>query len=170
MSKHLKAFWFFYQDTGKRKWGIPYLTKNFFMGLKDEMADKVLLVLAEKDGEYVAGALHFIGGKVLYGRYWGCQYYYPSMHFELCYYQAIDFAIESGLERVEAGAQGDHKIARGYLPITTYSSHWFAHKGFLSAVNNFLQEEKKLIRIHEEELQFISPFKTRGELNEKKIQ
>tara|TARA_B100001250_G_scaffold411447_1_gene440121 strand:+ start:69 stop:1247 length:1179 start_codon:yes stop_codon:yes gene_type:complete len=169
-SNHLKAFWFFYQDTGNRKWGIPYLTKNFFMALKNEMADKVLLVLAEKDGEYVAGALNFIGDKVLYGRYWGCKYYYPSMHFELCYYQAIDFAIKNGLDRVEAGAQGDHKIARGYLPNTTYSSHWFGHKGFLSAVEKFLQEEKKLIRIHEDELQFVSPFKKGESLNEKKIQ
>jgi predicted N-acyltransferase len=168
--EQMEAFWFFYQNTGDRKWGIPYLTKDFFMNLKNEMSDKILLILAEKDNEYVAGALNFIGGKALYGRYWGCKNYYPSMHFEVCYYQAIDFAIKNGLNRVEAGAQGDHKIARGYLPSITYSSHWFSHSGFLAAVDNFLQEEKKMIRTHGDELEFLSPFKKGENLNDKKIQ
>ena len=168
-SKQLEAFWYFYQNTGNRKWGIPYLTKQFFISLKNEISEKTLLVLAEKDGEYVAGALNFIGGNALYGRYWGCKDYYPSMHFEICYYQAIEFAIKNKLDRVEAGAQGDHKIARGYLPVTTYSSHWFSHDGFLKAVSNFLEEEKNLVKIHERELQFISPFKKGENINEKKI-
>ncbi len=167
--KHLEAFWYFYENTGNRKWGIPYLTKEFFMTLKSDMPEKTLLVLAEKDGEYVAGALNFIGGDALYGRYWGCSDYYPSMHFEICYYQAIEFAIKNNLARVEAGAQGDHKIARGYLPVTTYSSHWFSHEGFSKAVSNFLEEEKKLIKMHEQELNFISPFKKGENINEKKI-
>ncbi len=168
-SKQLEAFWCFYQNTGNRKWGIPYLTKQFFISLKREMSERTLLILAEKDGEYVAGALNFIGGNALYGRYWGCKDYYPCMHFEICYYQAIEFAIKNKLARVEAGAQGDHKIARGYLPVTTYSSHWFSHDGFFQAVSNFLEEEKKLIKIHEKELNFISPFKKGENINEKKI-
>ena len=103
--------------------------------------------MAKKNDQYVAGALNFIGSDCLYGRYWGCNQFFPAMHFELCYYQAIDFAIERGLKRVEAGAQGDHKIARGYEACITYSSHWFPHKGFMNAVDDFLQEEKKLLAI-----------------------
>jgi len=155
----LESFWQFYQNTGQRKWGYPYLTKNFFMNLNKNLKDSVLLVLAEKDGQYVAGALNFIGSDCLYGRYWGCNEFFPAMHFELCYYKAIDFAIERGLKRVEAGAQGDHKIARGYEASITYSSHWFPHEGFMNAVEEFLKEEKKIVSYSSEQIQFISPFK-----------
>ena len=155
----LEAFWHFYQNTGQRKWGYPYLTKDFFMGLKKDLKDSILLVLAEKNGQYVAGALNFIGSDCLYGRYWVCNQFFPAMHFELCYYKAIDFAIERGLKRVEAGAQGDHKIARGYEACITYSGHWFPHGGFMKAVDNFLTEEKKIVTQSSKQIQFISPFK-----------
>ena len=165
----LEAFWHFYQNTGQRKWGYPYLTKNFFMGLKEDLKDSILLVLAEKDGQYVAGALNFIGSDCLYGRYWGCNQFFPAMHFELCYYRAIDFAIERGLKRVEAGAQGDHKIARGYEACITYSGHWFPHGGFMEAVDNFLREEKKIVSQSSKQIQFISPFKKGENIDAKKI-
>ena len=127
------------------------------------------MVLAEKDGQYVAGALNFIGSDCLYGRYWGCNQFLPAMHFELCYYRAIDFAIQRGLKRVEAGAQGDHKIARGYEASITYSSHWFPHEGFMKAVDDFLKEEKKIVSYSSEQIKFISPFKKGEQLNAKKI-
>ena len=165
----LEAFWNFYQNTGQRKWGFPYLTKDFFMGLKKNLKDSILLVLAKKNGQYVAGALNLIGSDCLYGRYWGCNQFFPAMHFELCYYKAIDFAIEKGLKRVEAGAQGDHRIARGYEACITYSSHWFPHEGFMAAVDNFLKEEKKIVSYSSEQIQFISPFKKGVQLNAKKI-
>ena len=165
----LEAFWHFYQNTGQRKWGYPYLTKDFFMCLNKNLRDSVLLVLAEKNGQYVAGALNFIGSDCLYGRYWGCNQFFPAMHFELCYYKAIDFAIERGLKRVEAGAQGDHKIARGYEASKTYSGHWFPHEGFMNAVDNFLKEEKKIVTYSSEQIQFISPFKKGEKLSVKKI-
>ena len=165
----LESFWHFYQNTGQRKWGYPYLTKNFFMGLKQNLKDNILLVLAKKNDQYVAGALNFIGSDCLYGRYWGCNQFFPAMHFELCYYQAIDFAIERGLKRVEAGAQGDHKIARGYEACITYSSHWFPHKGFMNAVDDFLQEEKKIVSHSSDQIQFISPFKKGEKIDAKEI-
>ncbi len=165
----LEAFWRFYQNTGQRKWGYPYLTKDFFMSLKKDLKDSVLLVLAEKNGQYVAGALNFIGSDCLYGRYWGCNQFFPAMHFELCYYKAIEFAIERGLKRVEAGAQGDHKIARGYEACITYSSHWFPHYGFMKAVDNFLKEEKKIVSEGSKQIQFISPFKKGENIDAKKI-
>jgi predicted N-acyltransferase len=155
----LESFWCFYQNTGQRKWGYPYLSKDFFMNLNKELRESVLLFMAEKNGEYVAGALNFIGSDCLYGRYWGCSEFFPAMHFELCYYKAIDFAIERGLKRVEAGAQGDHKIARGYEACLTYSSHWFTHQGFMTAVDNFLTEEKRIVSHSSKQIQFISPFK-----------
>ena len=155
----LESFWHFYQNTGHRKWGYPYLTKDFFMSLNENLKDSILMVLAEKNGQYVAGALNFIGSDCLYGRYWGCNQFFPAMHFELCYYKAIDFAIEQGLKRVEAGAQGDHKIARGYEGRITYSSHWFPHEGFMNAVDDFLKEEKKIVNHSSKQIQFISPFK-----------
>ena len=164
----LESFWHFYQNTGQRKWGYPYLTKNFFMGLKQNLKDNILLVLAKKNDQYVAGALNFIGSDCLYGRYWGCNQFFPAMHFELCYYQAIDFAIERGLKRVEAGAQGDHKIARGYEACITYSSHWFPHKGFMNAVDDFLKEEKKIVSHSSKQIQFISPFKKGEKIDAKK--
>ena len=139
------------------------------MGLKEDLKNSILLVLAEKDGQYVAGALNFIGSDCLYGRYWGCNQFFPAMHFELCYYRAIDFAIERGLKRVEAGAQGDHKIARGYEACITYSGHWFPHGGFMEAVDNFLREEKKIVSQSSKQIQFISPFKKGENIDAKKI-
>ena len=165
----LESFWNFYQNTGQRKWGVPYLTKDFFMSLNKNLKDCILLILAENNGQYVAGALNFVGSDCLYGRYWGCNKFFPAMHFELCYYRAIDFAIERGLKRVEAGAQGDHKIARGYEACITYSSHWFPHEGFMRAVDDFLKEEKKIVSHSSKQIDFISPFKKGEKINEKKI-
>lgn len=140
--EHWDAFWVFYQDTGARKWGQPYLTREAFDLFGERMADRLLLVLAYRDGEPIAGALNFIGEEALYGRYWGCTQDKPFLHFELCYYQAIDAAIERGLQRVEAGAQGGHKLARGYEPVRTWSAHWIAGPGFREAVADFLERER----------------------------
>lgn len=140
--EHWDAFWTFYQDTGARKWGQPYLTREAFDLIGERMADRLLLVFAYEDGEPVAGALNFIGDEALYGRYWGCTRDKPFLHFELCYYQAIDAAIERGLQRVEAGAQGGHKLARGYEPVRTWSAHWIADPGFREAVADFLERER----------------------------
>jgi predicted N-acyltransferase len=139
---HWDAFWRFYQDTGARKWGHPYLTRAFFSLLGERMADKVLLILAYRDGRPIAGALNMIGADTLYGRYWGCTQEAPFLHFELCYYQAIDAAIARGLQRVEAGAQGGHKLARGYAPVATWSAHYIADPGFRRAVADFLERER----------------------------
>jgi predicted N-acyltransferase len=139
---HWDAFWHFYQDTGARKWGRPYLTREAFSLIGERMADKTLLVMAEIDGNPVAGALNFIGGDALYGRYWGALLDKPFLHFELCYYQAIDAAIELGLSRVEAGAQGGHKLARGYAPVQTWSAHHIVHPGFRDAIADFLEKER----------------------------
>jgi predicted N-acyltransferase len=141
--EHWDAFWTFYQDTGARKWGTPYLTRAAFDLFQQRMGDALLLVLAFDDGEPVAGALNFIGRDALYGRYWGCTRDIRFLHFELCYYQAIDAAIELGLSRVEAGAQGGHKLARGYEPVTTVSAHWIADPGFAAAVADFLKRERE---------------------------
>jgi uncharacterized protein len=141
--EHWDAFWIFYQDTGSRKWGTPYLTREAFDLFQQRMGDALLLVLAFEDGEPVAGALNFIGRDALYGRYWGCTRDIRFLHFELCYYQAIDAAIELGLTRVEAGAQGGHKLARGYEPVTTVSAHWIADPGFAAAVADFLARERE---------------------------
>ncbi len=143
--RHWDAFWQFYQDTGSRKWGTPYLTRPFFDAVQATMRDDVLLVLAERDGVPVAGALNFIGRDALYGRYWGCTENHPYLHFELCYHQAIDWAIAQGLQRVEAGAQGEHKLARGYLPVATHSLHWLADPGLSRAVAQYLQEERRAV-------------------------
>jgi hypothetical protein len=140
---HWDAFWQFYQDTGQRKWGQPYLTRNAFTLLGERMADRILLVLAFDEGEPVAGALNFIGGDALYGRYWGALVEKPFLHFELCYYQAIDAAIALGLSRVEAGAQGGHKLARGYEPVSTLSAHYIVHDGFREAIADFLVRERQ---------------------------
>ena len=145
---HWDAFWHFYQDTGARKWGQPYLTREVFTLLSDRMGDAVLLMLASAGDQPIAGALNFIAGAsvgkpgVLYGRYWGAIVDKPFLHFELCYYQAIDVAISLGLSRVEAGAQGGHKLARGYEPVQTWSAHYIAHPGFREAVADFLQRER----------------------------
>ena len=142
---HWDAFFHFYMDTGQRKWGTPYLTRSFFSMINETMPDDILLVMAKRDGDYIAGALNFIGGDTLFGRNWGCIEDHPFLHFELCYYQAIDFAIERGLKRVEAGAQGTHKLARGYVPHRTYSAHYIAHAGLREAVGNYLESERQYV-------------------------
>ncbi|MBT8003499.1 MAG: N-acetyltransferase [Rhodospirillales bacterium] len=157
--EHWDAFFRFYRDTTDRKWGQRYLTRRFFSLLGDRMGDRVALILAVADGAYVGGALNLIGDDTLFGRYWGSTEDYKFLHFEACYYRAIDFAIERGLKWVEAGAQGPHKIQRGYLPRETYSAHWIGNEGFLKAVENFLGQEKKEI---EEEMRYLtkgSPFR-----------
>ena len=140
--EHWDAFFAFYQETGSRKWGRPYLNRRFFSLLGEAMAERCLLIMAKRSGRYVAGALNLIGGDCLYGRYWGAIEHHPCLHFEVCYYQAIDYAIEKGLARVEAGDQGEHKLARGYMPVTTYSAHWIADPGFRKAVARYLEDER----------------------------
>ncbi len=154
-----KNFFRFYIDTSERKWGSPYLTRDFFRRIGETMADRVLLVMAEQDGEPVAGAFNIIGEDTLYGRNWGSDGAYRFLHFEACYYQAIEFAIERGLARVEAGAQGEHKIGRGYLPVETRSYHYIADKHFAAAVADFLRRERRAIEAEREALAGYSPFK-----------
>jgi predicted N-acyltransferase len=153
------AFWIFYQDTGSRKWGQPYLTRAFFSLLGERMADKVLLILAERNGRPIAGALNLIGADTLYGRYWGCTEEVPFLHFELCYYQAIDAAIALGLKTVEAGAQGEHKLARGYVPEPTWSAHYIPDPGFRKAVAQFLEQERQAVASDREWLGEATPFR-----------
>jgi hypothetical protein len=135
--------WRFYQDTGSRKWGRPYLTRSFFDLVAETMGDRLLLFLARRDGVPIAGALNLIGSDTLYGRYWGATEEVPFLHFELCYYQAIEWAIANGLTFVQAGAQGEHKLARGYEPVITKSAHFIVDPGFRQAVENFLDEERR---------------------------
>ncbi|MBP6014894.1 MAG: N-acetyltransferase [Alphaproteobacteria bacterium] len=156
---HWDAFFAFYMDTGSRKWGSPYLTREFFSLIGDSMADQILLIMAKRNGRYIAGALNFIGSDALYGRNWGALEHHPFLHFELCYYQAIDFAIAKGLKVVEAGAQGAHKLARGYLPVRTQSAHWIAHPGLRDAVARYLKEERRAVGEEMEALAEHSPFK-----------
>lgn len=156
---HWDAFWIFYQDTGARKWGTPYLTRAFFDEIGATMADDLLLFLALHDGQPVAGALNFIGADTLYGRYWGCTRDVPCLHFELCYYQAIEHAIARGLKRVEAGAQGEHKLARGYRAVPTWSAHYIPHQGFQAAVGDFLEREREAMAAQREFLNEMAPFK-----------
>ena len=156
---HWDSFWNFYQDTGSRKWGRPYLTRTFFSMLGEAMGDSVLLILAERDGEPIAGALNLIGADALYGRYWGALDEVPFLHFELCYYQAIEAAIDLGLARVEAGAQGEHKLARGYQPVTTWSAHYIPDAGFRRAVAEFLERERAAVAQEQEFLGEMMPFK-----------
>ncbi|WP_417671437.1 GNAT family N-acetyltransferase [Roseibium sp.] len=156
---HWDAFYAFYMDTGSRKWGRPYLNRAFFSLIGERMAEQILLVMAKRDGRYIAGALNFIGSEVLFGRNWGCTEHHPFLHFELCYYQAIEFAIQRGLKKVEAGAQGAHKLARGYMPTTTYSAHWIAHQGLSQAVEDYLEKERKAISAETSHLSEHSPFK-----------
>ena len=157
---HWDAFYRFYMDTGSRKWGSPYLTREFFSLVGQGMADDILLVMCKRDGRYIAGAINFIGGDCLFGRNWGCIEDHPFLHFETCYYQAIEFAIERRLARVEAGAQGEHKLARGYIPSLTYSAHWVANASFRDAVEGFLASERRYV---EEEVGYMqsahSPFR-----------
>jgi predicted N-acyltransferase len=156
---HWDAFWQFYQDTGARKWGTPYLTRKFFTLLGATMGDKVLLMLALRDGHPIAGALNMIGADTLYGRYWGCSEDVPCLHFELCYYQAIDAAIARGLSRVEAGAQGEHKLARGYVPVATWSAHYIPNAGFRAAISEFLERERRAVEGNAAFLETMTPFK-----------
>ncbi len=156
---HWDAFWQFYQDTGARKWGTPYLTRRFFDIVQQTMRDDALLVLAERDGRPVAGALNFIGHETLFGRYWGCVEDHPCLHFELCYYRAMDYAIEHGLPRVEAGAQGAHKLARGYMPSRIHSLHHFPERGFHTAVARYLREERSAIDYEMRAMAEFAPFR-----------
>ena len=161
--EHWDAFWTFYQETGSRKWGTPYLSRGFFDLVQDSMRDDVLLVLALRGGRPVAGALNFIGADALFGRYWGQIEQHPFLHFELCYHQAIDFAIARGLGRVEAGAQGDHKLARGYLPARTHSLHWLADAGFRRAVEDFVAREAEAVEDDLDILTAMGPFRRGGD-------
>ncbi len=156
---HWDAFFEFYMDTGSRKWGHPYLNRAFFSLLGAALGERCLLVMAKEGGRYIAGALHLIGGDCLYGRYWGAIEHRPFLHFELCYYQAIDFAIAHRLARAEAGAQGEHKLARGYLPEPTYSMHWIADPGLEAAVRRYLEGEREQIAEISEELRAQGPFR-----------
>jgi len=159
---HWDAFFRFYMDTSARKWGSPYLNREFFSLLGERMAERCLLVFASRQGNYVAGALNLIGGDCLYGRYWGAIEHHPCLHFELCYYQAIDYAIAHGLSKVEAGAQGQHKLARGYGPETTYSAHWIADPGLSQAVARYLNEERRHIERAQKVLNDYTPFRKGG--------
>ena len=153
------AFFAFYMETGSRKWGRPYLTREFFSIVGQKMRDRILLVLARRAGRWIAGAINFIGAEALYGRNWGAIEQHPFLHFELCYYQAIDYAIAHNLKRVEAGAQGEHKLARGYLPHTTYSAHFIANPGLRRAVADYLSRERLYIQAAAEELAAAAPFR-----------
>lgn len=153
------AFWTFYQDTGGRKWGRPYLTRAFFDEIAETMSDRLMMVVAEADGRAIAGALNFIGGDALYGRYWGRTEDRPFLHFEVCYHQAIEFAIERGLARIEAGAQGEHKIARGYEPVATHSAHWIDNPDFRGAIERYLAAERRDIDAEIAALADLTPYK-----------
>ena len=159
LPQHWDAFWSFYQDTGARKWGTPYLTRGFFDLAQQHLRGDMLLVLALRGGKPVAGALNFIGQTTLYGRYWGAIEDHPCLHFELCYYRAIDFAIAHGLARVEAGAQGEHKLARGYLPTPVHSLHWIADPGFRDAIARYLAAERAAVDEEIEVLTAYGPFR-----------
>jgi predicted N-acyltransferase len=152
-------FFAFYMDTGSRKWGRPYLTREFYSLIGERMADDILLVMAKRNGRYIAGAINFIGSETLYGRHWGCVEDHPFLHFEVCYHQAIDFAIARKLKTVEAGAQGEHKLARGYLPVTTHSAHYIAHPGLRRAVDDYLRQERREVEAAGEYLSAHSPFR-----------
>jgi predicted N-acyltransferase len=159
---HWDAFHRFYLATVDRKWGDAYLTREFFELLPQRLGDRIVLVVAERDGRTIAAALNLRGTDTLYGRNWGADGDYPFLHFEACYYRAIDFAIAHGLARVEAGAQGVHKIQRGYLPVETYSSHWIRDHGLRNAVANFLEHERPAVRAEMTELAALSPFREDG--------
>lgn len=164
--RHWDAFFRFYMDTGARKWGSPYLNRRCFSLLGEAMSERLLLMLAYRGKTTIAGALHLVGGDTLYGRYWGMSEYHPSLHFELCYYQAIEYAIAHRLRRVEAGAQGEHKLARGYLPTPTYSAHFLPDPGFRRAVEHFIASEQAYIVMEDEALTDHSPFRRGGDSNE----
>lgn len=153
------AFFEFYMETGSRKWGRPYLTRAFYDQIGATMARDVLLVMAKREGRWIAGAINFIGSDTLFGRHWGAIEHHPFLHFEVCYYQAIDFAIQRGLKRVEAGAQGEHKIARGYLPQTTYSAHYIADPALRRAIRDYLKQERSYVQEAVRELTEAGPFR-----------
>lgn len=157
--EHWDIFYDFYIDTSNRKWGRPYLTRKFFSLINERMPDRILLIMAKREGRYIAGALNFIGSETIYGRNWGCLEDHPFLHFELCYHQAIDWAIKNGYKSVEAGAQGAHKLARGYVPTTTHSAHWIPNPGFRRAVENYLEQERLHVRLEQEALTAHAPFK-----------
>ncbi|NRP18846.1 hypothetical protein LPJGGPFB_02089 [Ensifer adhaerens] len=152
-------FFTFYMDTGSRKWGRPYLTRAFYSLIGERMPDDIVLMMARRNGRYIAGAINFIGGDALYGRHWGCTEDHPFLHFEVCYHQAIDFAIAKGLKRVEAGAQGEHKLARGYMPVTTHSAHYISHPGLARAVEDYLVRERRDVEETAEFLAEHGPFR-----------
>jgi uncharacterized protein len=154
------AMWRFYQDTGGRKWGHPYLTRDFFDLVGERMGDRLLLLLAYRGSQSIAGALNFIGSDALYGRYWGCTEEVPFLHFELCYYQAIECAIDHGLAAVQAGVQGEHKIGRGYEPVITRSAHFIPNRGFRDAVADFLETERAAIATEVEWLRRDLPYRS----------
>ena len=156
---HWDCFYDFYMDTANRKWGTPYLNRRFFSLVSDSMPERTLLIMARRGGRYIAGALNFIGSHALFGRNWGCVEDHRFLHFEVCYYQAIDFAIAHGLQRVEAGAQGSHKVARGYLPHATYSVHWIKDAGFRQAVARYLLQEKRYVQQDAEWTAARAPFR-----------
>ncbi len=160
---HWDAFFAFYQDTGNRKWGTPYLNRRFFSMIGESMRNEILLVMCSRGKRTIAGALNVIGGDTLYGRYWGCVEHHPFLHFETCYYQAIDYAIANGLARVEAGAQGEHKLARGYVPQITHSLHYLAHPGLRRAVAQFLEQEREAVEEEARYLAELAPFRKGGE-------
>ena len=157
--EHWDAFYDFYEDTGARKWGRPYLNRKFFSLLNQSMADRIVLMLAYDGPTPIAGAINFVGKDRIFGRNWGCMRDVPFLHFELCYYQAIDYAIEHKLAVVEAGAQGEHKLARGYAPATTYSVHWLAHPGLREAVADYLERERRSVEHSQEVLEQYTPFR-----------
>ena len=157
--EHWDVFYACYQETGSRKWGFPYLNRTFFDLLHQRMADRVLLVMAKKDGRYIAAALNLVGSHALYGRYWGKLEDHPFLHFELCYHQAIDAAIARGLHRVEAGAQGEHKLARGYAPTEVHSAHFIENEGFGQAVGQYLEQERAAVRADIRAQDADSPFR-----------
>ncbi|GJM01873.1 MAG: hypothetical protein DHS20C08_03740 [Rhodomicrobium sp.] len=161
--QHWDSFFEFYLDTGERKWGTPYLTEAFFTQIGKSRPDDILLIMAREGGRYIAGALNFKGSDTLYGRYWGASEHRPFLHFEICYYQAIDYALAHGLRRVEAGAQGEHKLLRGYTPCRTNSAHFIAHPGLRRAVVDYLDEETQYKDIHEEVMREHLPFKKTNE-------
>lgn len=156
---HWDAFFTFYTDTGMRKWGRPYLTREFFSLIGERMPEQIALVMCHRAGRPVGGALNFIGSETLFGRNWGCVEHHPFLHFEACYYQAIEFAIARGLKRVEAGAQGAHKLARGYLPTLTYSAHWITDPNFRQAVLQYLEQERQMVDEDLQALSAHSPFR-----------
>jgi uncharacterized protein len=153
------VFFGFYMETGSRKWGRPYLTREFYSLVGERMRERILLVMAQRAGRWIAGAINFIGPDTLYGRHWGAVEHHPMLHFEVCYYQAIDYAIRHGLTRVEAGAQGEHKLARGYLPTTTYSAHFIADPGLRRAVADYLARERAYVAAEGAELTTFAPFR-----------